>query len=171
MDRLINWLWHLVEVIFLSCIRILEKLLRKQIPEKTVQVLLQFVKFAIVGVSNSLINYLSYVASLLAFRQLCWFASADFMAAQIVAFVLSVLWSYYWNNRYVFAGEAEKTTSWMVTLAKTFIAYSFTGLILSEALLLLWVNVVGMSEFVAPVLNIIICFPINFVINKLWTFK
>lgn len=171
MDRLINWLWHLVEVIFLGCIRILEKLLGKQIPEKTVQVLLQFVKFGIVGVSNSLINYLSYVASLLLFRKLYWFVAADFLAAQIVAFVLSVLWSYYWNNRYVFAGEAEKNTSWVATLAKTFVTYSFTGLILSEALLLLWVNVVGLSEFVAPVLNIIICFPINFVINKLWTFK
>jgi len=171
MDRLINWLWHLVEVIFLGCIRILEKLIHRDIPEKTVQVLLQFVKFGIVGVSNSLINYLSYVASLLLFRKLYWFVAADFLAAQIVAFVLSVLWSYYWNNRYVFAGEAEKNTSWVATLAKTFVAYSFTGLILSEALLLLWVNVVGLSEFVAPVLNIIICFPINFVINKLWTFK
>ena len=130
MDRLINWLWHLVEVIFLGCIRILEKLLGKQIPEKTVQVLLQFVKFGIVGVSNSLINYLSYVASLLLFRKLYWFVAADFLAAQIVAFVLSVLWSYYWNNRYVFAGEAEKNTSWVATLTKTFVAYSFTGLIL-----------------------------------------
>ena len=171
MERLIDWMWHLVEVIFLGCIRILEKLIHKDIPEKTRQVLLQFVKFGIVGVSNSLINYLAYVASLLLLRKLTWFAAGDFLAAQIVAFVLSVLWSYYWNNRYVFAGETEKSSTWMVTLAKTFVAYSFTGLILSEALLLLWVNVVGLSEFVAPVLNILICFPINFVINKLWTFK
>lgn len=170
MDALINWLWHLLEVIFLWFVRLAEKLLGREFPEKTVQLLLQFVKFGIVGVSNSLINYLAYVAGLLAFRELGWFASADFLAAQIVAFVLSVLWSYYWNNRYVFAEAADKN-SWMVTLAKTFAAYSFTGLILSEALLLLWVNVVGLSEFVAPVLNILICFPINFVINKLWTFR
>ena len=108
--------------------------------------------------------------SLLLFRKMLWFAAADFLAAQIVAFVLSVLWSYYWNNRYVFAGDG-RNVNWLVTLAKTFVAYSFTGLILSEALLLLWVNVVGLSEFVAPVLNILICMPINFVINRFWAFK
>lgn len=171
MERLINWLWHLVEVIFVGCIRILEKLIRREIPEKTVQVLLQFIKFGIVGVSNSLINYLAYVASLLLLRKLHWFVLADFMAAQIVAFVLSVLWSYYWNNKYVFTAAQEKPHAWIGTLAKTFVAYSFTGLLLSEALLLLWIHVVGLSEFVAPILNILICFPINFVINKLWTFK
>lgn len=170
MNRLVNWLWHLVEGVFMICIRLLEKIIRRQIPEKTQQMLLQFIKFGIVGVSNSLINYFAYVASLLLFREIHWFEATDFLAAQIVAFVLSVLWSYYWNNRYVFV-EGSQSASWIVTLAKTFAAYSFTGLILSEALLLLWVNVVGLSEFVAPIVNILICFPINFLINRFWTFK
>lgn len=168
---MINRMWHLVEVVFLFCIRILEKLIGRKIPEKTVRTLLQFIKFGIVGVSNSLINYVVYVICLLLFRRMVWFVTADFVVAQVVAFVISVLWSYYWNNCYVFATEEEKRGSWVVTLAKTFAAYSFTGLILSEALLLLWVNVMGISEFLAPVLNILLCFPINFVINKLWTFK
>ena len=170
MLRLIDWMWHLVETVFRFCIRLLEKVIRRQIPEKTQQMLLQFVKFGIVGVSNSLVNYFAYVGSLLLFRQMRWFAAADFLAAQIVAFVLSVLWSYYWNNRYVFV-EDGRSANWLVTLAKTFVAYSFTGLILSELLLLLWVNVVGLSEFIAPVLNILICMPINFVINRFWAFK
>ena len=46
-----------------------------------------------------------------------------------------------------------------------------TTLTHSEALLLLWVNVVGLSEFAAPILNILICFPINFLINRFWTFR
>lgn len=170
MLRLIDGMWQLVEAVFRLCIRLLEKVIRRQIPEKTRHALLQFVKFGIVGVSNSLINYFAYVVSLLTFRKLSWFADTDFLAAQIVAFVLSVLWSYYWNNRYVFAG-GNRQSGWVATLVKTFAAYSFTGLLLSEALLLLWVNVVGLSEFAAPILNILICFPINFLINRFWTFQ
>ena len=122
------------------------------------------------GVSNSLVNYVSYVTSLLLFRRILWFGDTDYLAAQIIAFVLSVLWSYYWNHRYVFV-EGGQNTNWIITLTKTFAAYSFTGLLLSEALLLLWVRVVGLSEFVAPILNILICLPINFLMNRFWAFK
>lgn len=167
---MIDWLWHLLEVCFYWFVGIGEKLLHREFPKHRVELMLQFVKFGIVGVSNSLVNYFAYVGSLLAFRNLGWFRNGDFLAAQIVAFALSVLWSYYWNNRYVFTDTAGRN-SWIKTLVRTFAAYSFTGLILSEALLLLWVQVVGLSAFVAPVLNILICFPINFVINKLWTFQ
>ena len=170
MLRLIDGMWQLVEVVFRFCIRFLEKVIHRQIPEKTRQMLLQFVKFGIVGVSNSLVNYVSYVTSLLLFRRILWFGDTDYLAAQIIAFVLSVLWSYYWNHRYVFV-EGGQNTNWIITLTKTFAAYSFTGLLLSEALLLLWVRVVGLSEFVAPILNILICLPINFLMNRFWAFK
>ena len=170
MDRLVNWFWNLLESVLLICIRLLEKIIRRQIPEKTRQILLQFVKFGVVGVSNSLVNYVSYVTSLLLFRRIRWFGNTDYLAAQIIAFVLSVLWSYYWNHRYVFV-EGGQNTSWVVTLATTFAAYSFTGLLLSEGLLLLWVRVVGLSEFAAPILNILICLPINFLMNRFWAFQ
>ena len=56
MDRLVNWFWNLLESVLLICIRLLEKIIRRQIPEKTRQILLQFVKFGVVGVSNSMVN-------------------------------------------------------------------------------------------------------------------
>ncbi|WP_294218999.1 hypothetical protein [Pseudobutyrivibrio sp.] len=37
---------------------------------------------------------------------------------------------------------------------KTYISYSFTGLFLNSILMVLWVQVVGTSEFVAPIINI-----------------
>ena len=73
MDRLVNWFWNLLESVLLICIRLLEKIIRRQIPEKTRQILLQFVKFGVVGVSNSLVNYVSYVTSLLLFRRIRWY--------------------------------------------------------------------------------------------------
>ena len=54
---------------------------------------------------------------------------------------------------------------------KTLVSYSFTGLILSNILLYLWIEKVGISGLIAPIINIIIVTPLNFVLNKLWTFK
>ena len=65
--------------------------------------LLQFVKFGIVGVSNTIISYLLNIAVLLLLKpyNLSW----DYVVGNLVAFFLSVLWSFYWNNKYVFTLE------------------------------------------------------------------
>ena len=56
-------------------------------------------------------------------------------------------------------------------MIKTYISYSFTGLFLSSILLVLWVQVLGISEFIAPIINLLISVPLNFIINKFWAFK
>lgn len=93
------------------------------------------------------------------------------MLAQIIAFLLSVLWSFYWNNKKVFLPEEGKERSIWKALLKTYISYSFTGLFLNSILLILWVDVLEISEFVAPVFNLLISVPLNFIINKFWAFK
>ena len=63
---------------------------------------LQFVEFCIVGISNTVISYVIYSISLLFFRSLHLFEKYDYLIAQILMFVLSVAWSFFWNNRLVF---------------------------------------------------------------------
>jgi len=41
---------------------------------------------------------------------------------------------------------------------------------LSSALLFLLVQVIGISQMIAPIINLAITTPLNFVINKFWTF-
>ena len=130
----------------------------------------QFVKFGIVGLSNTIISYLIYTFGLLGIKRIAPFRY-DYLAAQILAFVISVFWSYIWNSRAVFSvGNGEKRPFWR-SLAKTYVSYSFTGLFLSAVLLWLWVNIFSISEFIAPLINLIITVPLNFLINKYWTFK
>ena len=89
----------------------------------------------------------------------------------MIAFILSVLWSFYWNNKFVFtARDGQKRNLWQA-LIKTYIAYGFTGIILNNVLSHVWINVLGISKFVAPLINLIISVPLNFIINKLWAFK
>ena len=93
------------------------------------------------------------------------------MAAQVIAFVLSVAWSFYWNNKMVFVKEEGQQRSIWKSLMKTYISYSFTGLFLNSILLVLWVQVLHISEFIAPIINLVISVPVNFLINKFWAFK
>ncbi len=164
-------LWQAVEVAVRFALGILCHIFHRELSENTVNTCLQFVKFGIVGVSNTLLSYLLYTGALILFRILGWFGRADYLLAQVVAFILSVAWSYYWNNKMVFKlGEGETRSVWK-SLLKTYISYSFTGLFLNTFLLILWVRIIGISEFIAPLINLLISVPLNFVINKFWAFK
>lgn len=132
--------------------------------------LVQFIKFGIVGVSNTLV---SYVLNLLCLFVLDKYDVAyDYVIANTVAFVLSVLWSFYWNERFVFTEKQEGYRSnRLVRLLKMYLSYGFTGIILNNVLSYVWISVLGISKVIAPLINSAIGVPINYVINKKWTFE
>lgn len=132
---------------------------------------LQFIKFGIVGVSNTIIGYLIYVISLKILRSLGLFPDIDLYIAQFSMFVLSVAWSFYWNNKMVFKQKDGEQRNIFAALIKTYISYAFTSLILSEILLYLWCNLLEVNEYIAPIINLLITVPLNFFIQKFWAFK
>jgi len=162
--------WHAIEAVCHAVLGVIFKIINKELTDSIFDTFMQFVKFGIVGLSNTVISYVLYASSLAIFQRLHIFSSLDYLAAQLIGFVLSVLWSFYWNNRMVFTlGDGEKRSIWKA-LIKTYISYSFTGLFLSSALLVLWVRMFHISEFIAPVINLLVNVPLNFIINKFWAF-
>ena len=159
-DKLMYKLWAMIF-----------RILKKEITDKFYFSFMQFVKFAFIGVTNTIISYFIYLVVLLLFQKYSIFLKTDYLIAQIIAFALSVLWSFYWNNKFVFVSEKERKRSWWRSLLKTYISYSFTGLFLNSVLLILWVRVFGISEFIAPIINLLISVPLNFILNKFWAFK
>ena len=137
--------------------------------ERRTSLIVQFVKFGLVGISNSVISYSVNIIVLLGLKQ--FDLSLDYMFANIVAFFVSVLWSFYWNNRFVFTLEDGKKRNIGIALLKTYITYAFTGIILNNVLSYVWITIVGISKYMAPLINIIISVPINFLMNKCWAFK
>lgn len=131
----------------------------------------QFIKFGLVGVSNTIIGYLIYALSLKGMRLLNLWPSYDIYIAQFIMFVLSVAWSYFWNNRLVFKGNIKTKKDIVISLLKTYATYAFTSLFLSEVLLMFWVRIAGINEYIAPVLNLVITVPLNFLLQKYWAFK
>lgn len=139
--------------------------------EHNVLNIVQFLEFGVVGLSNTIISYIVYAITLMTLKSCGLFPQWDFVIAQINMFFLSVLWSFYWNNKYVFAQrDGEKRSIWKA-LIKTYIAYSFTGLFLNSFLLTLWVQYFHISEYIAPIINLLFSVPINYLINKLWAFR
>ena len=129
--------------------------------------LIQFIKFAMVGASNAVVAYVFYVVFLLTFEFFGILEGIDYLVAQYLSFFLSVVWAYFWNNRYVFDGSDKK---WYSKFLKMLLVYSLTGIVLSTALLYLMVDIWGWSKLVAPIINIMIGLPINYLLNKFWTF-
>lgn len=170
-NKITTSIWKFIETVIKKVLIFTCKLFHIELSEKFFFSVMQFVKFGIVGFSNTIISYLLYAAGLLVFQRYHLFVRCDYLIAQIVAFILSVLWSFYWNNKMVFRlKQGEKRSVWQ-SLLKTYISYSFTGLFLNSILLILWVNILGISEFIAPIINLLISVPLNFIINKFWAFK
>ena len=120
----------------------------------------QFVKFGIVGVANTLIQWAAYYPLVL-------FLNVHYIIANIVGFILSTLNSYYWNSKYVFPKKDQNRKS---VIIRCFCAYGFTFL-LSNALLGLMVDIIGISKMVAPIISLFITVPTNFALNKFWVYK
>lgn len=165
-----NKIYHFIEKIYMWCVELLFKILHRELTDKTRQTFKEFLQFGLVGVSNTIVSYGLYVITLVIEQKLGVSDKIDYFIANVVSFLLSVLWSFYWNNKYVFKQEdGEKRNMW-AALFKTYCSYGFTGLILNNILLFLWVTLLHMNKMVAPIINLVINIPINFFMNKLWAF-
>ncbi|MBD5137887.1 MAG: GtrA family protein [Ruminococcus sp.] len=132
---------------------------RLNISDKQWQELIRFIKFCIVGVSNTVISLGIYYIFIV-------FDPKLYIIGNIVGFVVSVLNSYFWNSRFVFKKTDEKAK----TLFKTFAAYG-SNLFIGTAILYIFVDVIKISEFIAPLLGLLITVPLNYFINKNWAMK
>ncbi len=123
----------------------------------------QFIKFGIVGISNTLIGYIVY--------SICVWIGMHYLLANIIGFFVSVLNAFYWSNRFVFRKNIDESRSLLGALIKTILAYASTGIVLNSVLLWLFIDQWHISEYVAPIIILVITVPTNFVLNKYWSFK
>lgn len=126
---------------------------------------LQFVKFGIVGVSNTLISYLVYLIFLFSLGE------DYYLVGSVVGFFVSVLNAFYWNDKYVFKKKEYEFRSKSKALVKVVLSYAITGLVLNNILLIIFVGPLHISKAFGPLVVLLITIPINFLINKLWAFK
>jgi len=125
--------------------------------------IIQFIKFGVVGLSNTLIAYAVYAFFV--------FINLHYFVANIIAFTISVTNSFYWNKKYVFKDENKKIKDILISYIKVYISYSFTGILLRSILLYVFIDLLNISKYIAPFLGLFISVPLNFLLNKKWAFK
>lgn len=131
----------------------------------------QFIKFGIVGLSNTVLSYVLYLFFLFLFEYVRAFPSYDYLVSSILTFCICTVWSYYWNNRFTFQREVGEHRNLWKSFIRTVISYSFTGLILHNILLYALVEWFGISKEIVPLINLIVTVPLNFLLNKYWAFN
>jgi putative flippase GtrA len=139
-----------------------------KLSDAKIEWLAQFVKFGLIGVTNTLLSYGIYmlVSWLMAPLDFAY----DYIVGSVLGFIISVLWSFYWNNKLVFTEGSEKRNI-LKSLLKTYLSYAATGIVLSNILLYIFVDLMGVSKAIAPFLGLLITVPLNFVLNKYWAFR
>ncbi len=125
--------------------------------------IIQFVKFGLVGLSNTLVSWICYYLVL-------WVDDDLYLLGSVVGAVVSIANAFFWNDRFVFKGTENDWRSKLKRLGKTYVSYGGTSLL---GMLLLWMEVrfFNVDKVIAPIVNLIITIPLNFLINKYWTFR
>jgi putative flippase GtrA len=127
------------------------------------QLVIQFVKFGLVGISNTFVSWLCYYFIL-------WINADLYILGSIIGSILSIANAFFWNDHFVFKNDHNKRSGMLKRLIKTYISYGGTTLF---SMILLWVEVsiFHLNKKFAPPVNLIITIPINFILNKFWAFK
>ncbi|MGL5434332.1 MAG: GtrA family protein [Lachnospiraceae bacterium] len=161
--------WKVIKSLIFKAVSLILILFHIEWNEEEWQSLFQFVKFVIIGLSNTVISYLINIIILVLLRN--YHISWDYIVGNIISILLSILWSFYWNNKLVFCNRGDNWRGLLKALLKMYIAYGFTGIILNNLLSWFWIEIFNISKYAAPIINLLISVPLNFVMNKFWAFK
>lgn len=139
------------------------KLLRLKINKTQWELLMQFVKFGIVGLSNTVISYVIYVVTLILFQKNNLIPSVDYLAAQVIAFVLSVLWSFYWNNKFVFEKADNEERNIVHAFDKDLYIICFYRIVPEQYFVIIMGRSFGYSKNNCSDYNLLVSVPLNFI--------
>lgn len=130
----------------------------------------QFIKFGIIGLSNTGLSYVLYLIFLKFFESGRIFLKYDYLISSVLTFCICTVWSFYWNNRFTFRKEAGEQRNLPKAFIRTVASYSLTGLFLHNILLYVFVEWFDISKVIVPLINLCVTVPLNFLLNKYWAF-
>jgi putative flippase GtrA len=118
---------------------------------------IQLAKFGAVGATGFAINLAVYKALL--------GLGAHWAAA--VSFVVAAASNYWWNRHWTFAGQKGS----FALQGMRFYAVSAAAFIVNQIWLLVFLDWLGWGKIVSQAIAIILVTPLNFLGNKLWSFR
>jgi len=121
---------------------------------------LQLMKFCAVGGSG-------YVVNLCVFAVCVEVLNLHHLLAATAAFVVAVMNNFWWNRHWTFRARGGHAGF----QAARFFAVSIGAFLFAAAVLELLVSVVGVADLPAQAIAIVSATPLNFLGNKMWSFR
>jgi dolichol-phosphate mannosyltransferase len=122
--------------------------------------LFQLVRFGAVGASGYVVNLVTYTLCL-------HVLGLHYLAAGTVAFVVAVSNNFFWNRHWTFDARDGHAGF----QAARFFTVSVAAFLFSLGMLELLVGGFGVNKVLAQAIAIVTATPLNFVGNKLWSFR
>lgn len=140
----------------------------------------KFIKFGIVGILNTgitiiIFNLLRFtgidVVIVNTIEAICLnfnvtVVLSGMVVANSIGYICGMINSYFWNNKWVFKSNSKD----IATVIK-FIVVNLIAMCINNYMLILLVKNIGINEFIAQIIALVLITIINFIGNKLWTFN
>jgi putative flippase GtrA len=120
----------------------------------------QLFKFCAVGASG-------YVVNLCVFATCIELLDVHHLVAATAAFAVAVTNNFWWNRHWTFRARGGHAGF----QAARFFTISIAAFLFAAAVLELLVSVVGVAELPAQAMAIVSATPLNFIGNKMWSFR
>jgi len=121
---------------------------------------LQLVRFALVGASGYVVNLAVFAASV-------HLLGIDYKIAAVLAFLVSVANNFWWNRHWTFdAGGGHAGFQ-----AARFFAVSVVAFLFGYLVLVVLVEDAHLKKVIAQAIAIVAATPLNFLGQKLWSFR
>ena len=123
--------------------------------------LLQIFKFVIVGGISTIIDWIIYY--------ICYkYLKINPLISNIIGFSISVIYNFIASVNWVFNVNKSKNKK---SIFVQFILFSIIGLLISEALLFIFINKIGMHAMLSKIIATAIVMTFNFVTRKIFLEK
>ena len=123
----------------------------------------EIILYLIFGVLTTVVNIVVYF--------ICSrFLYLDVLSSNIIAWLLSVLFAYFTNRKFVFKSKAEEISTILKECINFFLGRLGTG-ILDTVIMFVSVDLLAFNDVVMKVLSNIIVIVLNYLISKLLVFR
>ena len=126
------------------------------------QEFVRIVKFSVVGVSNTIVSYVTYAV--------CIYFGMHYLLANALGFLTGTTNAFFGNKKFVFT-QAGKTVHPLIVYFKTLTAYAVMGLGVNSILSYVLIDVFSISKYLAPIGIALITVPGNYVLNRFWAMR
>jgi len=170
-------LWHFLERLICWVFELLLRIFHIPKTPQRMARLMQFAKFCIVGVSNSVVDFLVYSAAIGLFAFLGWngtllwpvqLTNMNVQLATFFGFFAAMLNSFHWNRRYVFKTNSDAAVR--IIFFKVAVTYTLI-LIVKIQLNRLWCGPLPVPTLLINPLNQFLTIPMGYLLNKYWAYR